>query len=265
MALRLEEFEPTLRADDDAGPPSVPPFDAFAPDVGGFGAAPAGDFGFPPAADSGFGATGGGFDFPPAAPAAEFPAPAGDFAFPAAAPASGDGTIRDYDAGYKAGWEDAERRHESEAQRLSEALLHSVQDLGFTLHEARVHVLKMLRPLVESMIGALVPEVSKAALPVIVADEIEQLAVDLANEPLTLRICADDRVMLERALASVESSLQVKLVVEPSLIAGQVLISTENLEKRIDLDEVQTRIITALRTLSADYSSSPEINQNMVA
>jgi flagellar assembly protein FliH len=92
------------------------------------------------------------------APAVDFGFPtAGDFGFPGAAPAGPDGTARDYDAGYKAGWEDAERRHETEAQRLSEALLHSVQDLSFTLHEARVHELKMLRPLVESMISTLVP------------------------------------------------------------------------------------------------------------
>lgn len=212
-------------------------FEALAPSVSGT-AAPATDFGF---------------------------AQVGDFTFAATAPAPEGGPARDYDAGYKAGWEDAERRHESEAQRLSEALLHSVQDLSFTLHEARVHVLKMLRPLVESMIGALVPEAAKAALPVIVADEIEQLAVGLADEPLTLRISADDRLMLERALTGVQSSLQVKLVVEPSLVAGQVLISTENLEKRIDLDEVQTRITTALRTLGSDFTEPHETNANMVA
>jgi hypothetical protein len=219
MALKLEDFEGL------APPPAAEPM----------GFAPAMEFG----------------GFAPAAPSL------GGFDLPMAAPAVG-GSGPDYDAGYKAGWEDAEKRDEADARRLSEALLHSVQDLTFTLHEARVHVLKLIRPLVEAMIGSLIPQVAEATLPMIVAEEIEKIAMDLAEEPLVLRICGDDRMALERALSEAQASLRVKLVAEPSLVQGQVLISTESFEKRIDLDEVRTRVILSLRTLTSDLQTFNE-------
>jgi hypothetical protein len=228
MALKLEDFE-------GLAPPPAPEPLGFAP-AGGFDS-------FPPAGDFG--------GFAPAAP------PMGGFDLPLGAPAAG-GSGPDYDAGYKAGWEDAEKRDEADARRLSEALLHSVQDLTFTLHEARVHVLKLVRPLVEAMISSLVPQVAEASLPMIVAEEIEKIAMDLAEEPLVLRICNDDRMALERALSEAQATLRVKLVAEPSLVQGQVLISTESFEKRVDLDEVRTRVILSLRTLTSDLQTFNE-------
>ena len=201
----------------------------------------------PPSEPMGFAAAMDFGGFAPAAP------PLDGFDLPAV---SGGGP--GYDAGYKAGWEDAEKRDEADARRLSEALLHSVQDLTFTLHEARVHVLKLVRPLVEAMISSLVPQVAEATLPMIVAEEVEKIAMDLAEEPLVLRICADDRIALERALSQAQATFRVKLVAEPSLVQGQVLISTESFEKRIDLDEVRTRVILALRTLTSDLQTFNE-------
>ena len=281
MALKLEEFEPTVTPE--RAPDPVPDFGGQG-GFGDFGAAPAPafgeaaadpfaapadpfaapDFATPSAATDPFapGAAADPFATPSAAdpfaatasPAEAFPA-AGS-SFPGVPEGSGKG---DYDDGYKAGWEDAERKSQTDAERLSEALLQSVQDLSFTLHEARVHVLKLMRPLINSIMTSLVPQLAAAALPTIVADEIDKIASDLAEEPLVLRVCPEDETALQHAIDSLGSSLRVKLQREPSLVSGQVLISAANLERRIDLDEVRSRILTALRTLTNEQDQQDEM------
>ena len=165
----------------------------------------------------------------------------------------------DYDDGYKAGWEDAERKSLADRDQLSEALLQSVQDLSFTLQEARVHVLKLMRPLLDAIMTSLVPQVSAATLPSIVIDEVEKIAADLADEPLILRVCPADEPALQHAITALGPKVRLQLLAEASLVSGQVLISATNLERRIDLDEMRGRILNALRTLTSDLQTSDEM------
>lgn len=157
-----------------------------------------------------------------------------------------EGRLKSYEQGYSAGWEDATAAQSAEESRLRADLARNLQALGFTFHEARVHVLRAIEPLLVEVVTHLLPSLAREALAPLVLETLMPLADDMAEAPLTLMVHPAARPAVE-ALLDQASGLPLTLCDEPSLSEGQAHLRLGQSETRIDLDRASADIAAALR------------------
>ncbi|NUB44597.1 flagellar biosynthesis protein [Fertoebacter nigrum] len=151
-----------------------------------------------------------------------------------------------YEQGYAAGWDDAATATTDEHSRLKLDLARNLQALGFTYHEARLHVLRGVEPLLQDIVTRLLPEMARAALAPLVLESLMPLAERMADTPVTLVISPAARAAAE-SLIDRTCSLPLTLLEEPSLGEGQAYLRLGDSETRIDLDRAIADITAALR------------------
>ena len=154
--------------------------------------------------------------------------------------------LASYDSGYSAGWEDAAAAQSGDQTKVSADLARNIQSLGFTYHEARVHVLRALEPLLTEIVNRLLPNLARETLAPVVLDTLMPLAEKLADAPITLVLNPAARPAVE-ALLDQATGLPLTIVEEPSLSEGQVYLRLGDCETQINLDRAITEITTAVR------------------
>jgi flagellar biosynthesis/type III secretory pathway protein FliH len=154
--------------------------------------------------------------------------------------------LASYDSGYSAGWEDAAAAQSGDQTKVSADLARNIQSLGFTYHEARVHVLRALEPLLTEIVNRLLPNLARETLAPVVLDTLMPLAEKLADAPITLVLNPAARPAVE-ALLDQATGLPLTIVEEPSLSEGQVYLRLGDSETQINLDRAITEITTAVR------------------
>lgn len=158
-----------------------------------------------------------------------------------------------YEQGYSAGWEDAAAAQGEDQSRLSADMAHNLQSLGFTYHEARVHVLRAIEPLLTEMVGCLLPEIARNTLAPVVLETLLPLAESMADTPVSLVLNPAARPAIE-AMLTETSSFPLTVIEEPTLGEGQVYLRLGDSETRVDLDAAIAEITLAISdffTLSA--------------
>ena len=153
--------------------------------------------------------------------------------------------LASYEQGYAAGWDDAAAAQSEDQARLRAEIARNLQSLGFTFHEARVHVLRAIEPLLAAMIARLLPATAVAALGPLVRETLMPLAEGLAETPVTLVVNPASRAAVE-AFLSGTTSLPLSFIEEPSLGDGQVHLRLGDTEARVDLDAAVAAIGSAI-------------------
>jgi len=150
-----------------------------------------------------------------------------------------------YEQGYGAGWEDANAAQSQDQARINADLARNLQALGFTYHEARVHVLRAMEPLMTDIVTRLLPEVAKASLAPIILEALRPLATLSAEAPVTLVFNPAARGSVDRVADHI-NGLPLVLSEEPTLGEGQVYLRLGDVETRIDLDAAIAQIKAAV-------------------
>ena len=114
--------------------------------------------------------------------------------------------LASYETGYSAGWDDALRGADEDRDRIEAAFARNLEDLGFTFHEARSHVLGSLEPLLKTLVETLLPEVLQDTLVHIVNEEIMPMAANAADTPIELRVSKNSRGVLDQLMDRVNAS-----------------------------------------------------------
>jgi flagellar assembly protein FliH len=154
--------------------------------------------------------------------------------------------LASYDSGYAAGWEDATAAQNGDQARIGADLARNLQTLSFTYQEARSHLLRSLEPLLEAVVGRLLPELARETLGGIVLDTLMPMAEGLADAPVTLVLNPAVRPAVE-PLISGATGLPILIEEETSLSEGQIYLRFGGLETRVDLDHAIAEITAALR------------------
>ncbi len=157
-----------------------------------------------------------------------------------------DAKLAAYEQGYTAGWDDASASQADDQSRIKADLARTLQTLGFTFHEARVHVLNAIEPLLLDMVRTVLPATARAALPSIVLETLMPLAGEMADAPVTLVLNPAVRPAIE-ALLEQATGLPITVCEEPTLSEGQVYLRLGETETRIDLDRATADIARAVR------------------
>ena len=175
--------------------------------------------------------------------------PPGHGAISPAAPQQDEAALRGaYEQGYAAGWEDAVRASEEENTRISAEFAHNLQDISFTYHEAKSHVLRSVAPLISALVDKLFPELIRETLAERIIQEIEPIASDAADSPVEIALAPDSLKTLENILPE-RLAHPFELREEPSLSPGQVWLRSARGERLVDLDTALERIRSALQAI----------------
>ncbi|WP_300515660.1 flagellar biosynthesis protein [Aliiroseovarius sp.] len=156
--------------------------------------------------------------------------------------------LEGYESGYQAGWDDATRADSEGQSRIGAEFARNLQDLGFTFHEARSHVMHALEPLLTGMVEKVLPQIISQTVGQTIIEELLPLASDAADTPIEVVICPTSRPALE-TLLSEASSVPFVLREEDSLAEGQVFLRSGKSEKHLDLTGAVDRIGNAINGL----------------
>ncbi|WP_432450531.1 flagellar biosynthesis protein [Aliiroseovarius marinus] len=156
--------------------------------------------------------------------------------------------LEGYEAGYKAGWDDATRSMTQEAERVEAEFARNLEDLGFTFQEARSHVLSSLEPLLNAMVNVVLPNVVQDAIAQVVAEEIVPMAATAADNPIQVLVAPGIRGALEQLLES-STNVPFELIEQATLPEGQIYLRSPVSEKQIDMSGVLDRMRDAVGAL----------------
>ncbi|EEW26574.1 FliH/SctL family protein [Rhodobacter ferrooxidans] len=151
-----------------------------------------------------------------------------------------------YEQGYSAGWDDASAAQADDQSRIGADLARNLQTLGFTYHEARMHVLRAVEPLMQEIVCRLLPDVAREALAPVVLETLMPMAENMADAPVSLVLNPAARPAVE-ALLEQATGLPLRIVEEPTLGEGQVYLRLGDCETRVDLDRATAEITAAVR------------------
>lgn len=176
-----------------------------------------------------------------------------DFATPAPAsgPASAAGAdtqelrLTAYEEGYKAGWDDASAAEAEARARISADFAKTLQEMSFSYHEARAHILDALAPLLRAMVERVMPRIAEAGFAQSVAAIAIARAEEEAGRPVALRVSPENRAALE-ALTEDSQGLPLSVVEDETLGPGQALIAGPGGEREIDIAGMLAAIQDAL-------------------
>lgn len=155
-----------------------------------------------------------------------------DFAPPEPAPVAD--PLASFDKGYAAGWEDATAAARTETERADTSMINNLEDLGFTYHEARAHVMRSLTPLLNGMLSKLLPRLIRDSLGARILEEIDSVADRSADSPIELMVPPGDAAQL-REIAKRITGLPINVVAEETVPEGQVFLRIGQVEREIDL------------------------------
>ena len=150
-----------------------------------------------------------------------------------------------YERGYRAGWDDCEGELRQAHSTVSAELSRNIQELGFTYHEARAHVMSGFEPLLRTLIGKVLPEIVAATLGPAILEELSAVAETAADAPVTILVAPNSHDTVAGFLAG-STALPYRLLTEPTLGDWQVHFRLGDHERRLDLTEVLDRILARL-------------------
>jgi len=139
-----------------------------------------------------------------------------------------------YERGYVAGWDDGGQQGDADDTLRRTAIARQVEQLSFSYHEARGHVLRAIEPLFTGIFEAILPVASRASIVPLTIEQLLPLAHAAADTPITLRVATGSRASYEAAFEGLVLPV-LELVETDDLADGQAEFCFETTQSRIDL------------------------------
>lgn len=155
-----------------------------------------------------------------------------------------------FDEGYNCGWQDGVASVENDEGKQKAALAEALQEIKFTYFEARQHVLKSLRPVLEAMVDTALPQAVATSLGAHVVELLQGFSTKL--ESTAVLTCAPENETMLREAADTAVDFPIEIVTEATLTANQVVLHFEEGQSRIDLDATLASIRTSIDEFYAD-------------
>lgn len=153
--------------------------------------------------------------------------------------------LQAFEAGYQAGWDDAEKSQADAKGRVSAELSQNLLDMSFTYHEALSKLTMSLEPVMGTIVKKLLPEIVKTSLSAHILEQFDGLVKEQADKPVEVVVSpANTQTVLEMVGEKLPTSFTV--VGDASLGAGQAFVRIADTERQIDLNAIIDEINKAL-------------------
>jgi hypothetical protein len=150
-----------------------------------------------------------------------------------------------YERGYNAGWDDAGKQAEEEERTRRAEVERQLQQLSFTYHEVRGHMLRALQPVFAELLSVVVPEAARTSVVPLAAEQLLKLAGTVTQTPVTLRIAPGTRPDFEAALDGLVLP-PLRIVETEEMVPLQTAIAFDQQETQIDLAAVAEQLRAAI-------------------
>ncbi len=164
--------------------------------------------------------------------------------------------LQAFENGYQAGWDDADKAHQTARDSIASDFAQNLQDMTFTHVEAYAKLCLAMRPLVAQLVTKLLPEVAQKALGAHVFQQISELIDAQAENAIEIAVSPDNLPSL-RDLMDEALDIPFAIVEEPSLGPGQVYLRVNATEREIDLDAVQRTLSDAIDAFFQQVDQEP--------
>ena len=153
-----------------------------------------------------------------------------------------------YDKGYAAGWEDATSAAETLRAEQGQALDVRLEELAFTFHEARAHVMRALHPLLEAMVHSAVPKVLHDTLGARLTELVSDMAEEAADAEILVMAAPGEA---EGVAAALEGRVRfpVSIHEEDTIASGMLHLRLGSSARELDMTAIETALANALSAL----------------
>lgn len=151
-----------------------------------------------------------------------------------------------FDGGYRAGWEDAIKAQKDDHARISSDFAQNLQDLSFTYHESYGQVMNGVSPLLEDVVGKLLPGMVRETLGLHVAEQLQAMAREIGALDVLIAV-APGYADSVRPLLETDFGFPVQLVEDETLADGQADIRFAETERQIDLSGLVSDVAQAVQ------------------
>ncbi len=161
-----------------------------------------------------------------------------------------------FEEGYKAGWDDATRAALEENQRLNAELARNMQNLGFTYHEARSHMVRAVEPVLRLLVEKILPRAVSATIGERILEEIQPFLEKSLDAPVEIFASPSQSAIVEEKIGSL-ATFPMVVAPEQSLAEGQVHLRLGKSEKQLDGADFLARVSEALEAvLNANHQGA---------
>ena len=153
-----------------------------------------------------------------------------------------------YEKGYKAGWDDASSAQSEDESRIGVEFARNLQELGFTFHEARNHVMRAMEPLLSEVVAKVLPSIVSDTIGQTIMEELLPMAETASDAPIEVVISPASRASLERLLDE-KTAIPLTIIEEETLAEGQVYLRMGSVERQIDMTATVDKIGHAIQAV----------------
>jgi len=161
-----------------------------------------------------------------------------------------------YEEGYAAGWEDANNASRDAQSQVGAEFARHLQEISFTFHEARAHVLEAVHPVLEEIIAKILPAIIQETIGTHILETLRPLVQSAADQPVTIVVGPGCKLRI-KGLLETDLPSAVRIEEEPTLTDGQAFLRIGQVERKIDLTE-------ALDTVAAALGSLGQLNKEVL-
>ncbi len=162
--------------------------------------------------------------------------------------------LKAFEQGYGAGWDDAIKAQADSGKLLADTVQQSLLDARVTSEGAHQAFISATRPLLEGLIGKILPALADRTLPEHVAGLLVKAIEEASDLPVEIRVSPEQQGAVSRVLED-KMPENSKIIADESLAAGQACFALGTSEKQIDLPELISEISQAVE---AFYNSVQE-------
>lgn len=141
-----------------------------------------------------------------------------------------------FEDGYKEGWVDAQAAAQDETSTLNAEVATALQEAGFAYFEARQHIFKSMRPLLEAMIDQVMPVMARETFAATIIEHIQKIAEE--TEPPMHILCAPETASQLESILEKHVSFPVEIRTEDTLTESQAVLKFSEGQTNIDLSSV---------------------------
>lgn len=149
-----------------------------------------------------------------------------------------------FERGYQAGWDDSAKAQSDETARVTSDFANNLKELSFTYHEAHNHALKSLKPLIEHIVHAVLPQIAGRSLAAQIAEQVGEIAANGKGEAVIAVSPANAAAV--RALLPENPGFPLVVRADADVGEGQAFLSFAAEERQIDLEEVLAGVNNAV-------------------
>lgn len=150
-----------------------------------------------------------------------------------------------FEEGYQAGWDDAGAARDTDEAKTRAVIHQNLQDLSFTYHEARHHLLTQIEPLMMEVVRQVLPRLARQGLANELVGVIHEHAAQMAQVPLRVR--AQQSVLDQvRDLLADTNGIPVTYEAPPDAAPDCAYVAFAGGETKVDLGTLVSRIDAAV-------------------